>query len=655
MGIINKLDISVANLIAAGEVVDRPASVIKELLENAADAGAKNITVEIKRGGSALIRVTDDGCGMSRDDVPVSILRHATSKVKTAADLDGITTLGFRGEALAAIASVSHIRIYTRRECDELGTLLSADGGEVTEITETGAQKGTTVIVEELFANVPARRKFLKRDASESMACSAVCEKLALSRPDISFKFISDGALRFSTDGKGSLKNAIYAVLGREFAFKLIEVHAMSEGVSVDGYIGSPDNIRANRNYQNFFINSRYVKSKTVMSAVEQAYDSFIPSDKFPVCVLYIKLFPGFVDVNVHPTKLEVKFSNERMIFDAVYAAVRNTLYRSVNRPEAVITAKSVSAEDIRLAQAFVPIRDRCDVPEKKREQGQLLFSVADSKETDEKKPVATDDFAFKEAFVSVTAQTTRDITENNAVPSGINEPAPAAVELKGTVFNSEVRKVDIKNIPEERRSEIKECGNKIEYRIIGEVFNAYVIVETEDKMLLIDKHAAHERIIFEQMKKCSKENRGSTQMLMMPTRVALSATEYSALMQYRPELINMGFDLAPNEKNHSFDMLGYPSDLTEQASVDMLTVLAEQLSSGTGSIEVTKEQAYEKALYQASCKAAIKAGHIENEGHIKWICDNLLALPDIMYCPHGRPVAMELSERQIEHQFKRS
>ena len=282
MGIINKLDIQVANLIAAGEVVDRPASVIKELVENSMDAGAKNITIEIKRGGSALMRVTDDGCGMSADDVPVCILRHATSKIKDAADLDGITTLGFRGEALAAISSVSHIRIITRRAKDTMGTLLEADGGKVVDMTQTGAQKGTTVIVEEIFANVPARRKFLKRDASEAMACSAVVEKLALSHPEVSFKFISDGDMKFSTDGSGKLKNVIYAVLGRDFASKMIPVLAMTEGVEVTGFIGSPENIRANRNYQNYFINGRYVKSKTVMSAVEQAYDSFIPSEKFP-------------------------------------------------------------------------------------------------------------------------------------------------------------------------------------------------------------------------------------------------------------------------------------------------------------------------------------------------------------------------------------
>lgn len=643
MGIINKLDIQVANLIAAGEVVDRPASVIKELVENSMDAGAKNITIEIKRGGSALMRVTDDGCGMSADDVPVCILRHATSKIKDAADLDGITTLGFRGEALAAISSVSHIRIITRRAKDTMGTLLEADGGKVVDMTQTGAQKGTTVIVEEIFANVPARRKFLKRDASEAMACSAVVEKLALSHPEVSFKFISDGDMKFSTDGSGKLKNVIYAVLGRDFASKMIPVRAMTEGVEVTGFIGSPENIRANRNYQNNFINGRYVKSKTVMSAVEQAYDSFIPSEKFPCCVLFVNIHPAFVDVNVHPTKLEVKFSDERIIFDAVYSAVRNELYRSLQRPEAVMRTPSVSEKDIRLASAFVPVSDRQDTPKEKRFEQARIFDTVPERPTPAPEPQKTETAPPKPEYREVI------------IPEGapVELPKPEVTRTQTAPINTEVQSVDYSNVaPIRTESEI--C-KKIEYRIIGEAFNAYVIVETGDKVLMIDKHAAHERIIFEQMKRNCREGRGSAQLMLLPRNIPLSAEEYAALVQYMPQIEKMGFVLESVEQTHSFDMMGYPSELTEDASVDMLTVMGEQLSKGTGSAETTREQFYEKALYQASCKAAIKAGHVEDEGHIKWICDNLLALPDIRYCPHGRPVAMEMSIGQIEHQFKRT
>ena len=358
MGIINILDPQVANLIAAGEVVDRPASVIKELLENAIDAGATAVTVEIKRGGITFMRVSDNGCGMSRDDVPVCIKRHATSKIRTEGDLDSIITLGFRGEALAAIGSVSTLRIMTKTKDSEMGTVLTCVGGEIREIIESGCPNGTTIIVEELFANIPARRKFLKKDTSEALACAAVVEKIALSRPDLSIKFISDGQLRFSTEGDGNLKNCVYAVLGRDFAKKLVEVHGMTGGIEVLGYIGTPENVRANRNYQNFFINGRYVKSRTAMAAIEQAFNSYIPSEKFPVCVLELRIHPALVDVNVHPAKLEVKFSNEQAVFDSVYSAVRTALEDKLPRPELSLKTKEEARREARIVSGFVPLKE---------------------------------------------------------------------------------------------------------------------------------------------------------------------------------------------------------------------------------------------------------------------------------------------------------
>ncbi|MBQ4136552.1 MAG: DNA mismatch repair endonuclease MutL, partial [Clostridia bacterium] len=306
MGIINVLDFSVANLIAAGEVVDRPASVIKELLENSIDAGADDITVEIKRGGITFMRVTDNGKGISKDDLPVAVKRHATSKIHNADDLDSILTLGFRGEALAAIASVSRLRIMSKTADSETGHILESSCGEVKGIIEAGCANGTTVIVEDLFANVPARLKFLKKDVTEAMAVSAYVEKIALSRPDISIKLIIDGNMKFMTSGDNKLYNVIYVLFGKDFAKRLIEVDNNADGIRVHGYIGAPDNIRANRNFQNFFINGRFIKSKTVAAALEQAYSAFIPSEKFPCAVLNIDISPAHVDVNVHPAKLEV-------------------------------------------------------------------------------------------------------------------------------------------------------------------------------------------------------------------------------------------------------------------------------------------------------------------------------------------------------------
>ncbi len=381
MANIHVLDQQMANLIAAGEVVDRPASVIKELCENAMDAGATAITIEIQNGGTTFMRVSDNGCGIDPEDLPVAILRHATSKVKTEGDLNQIATLGFRGEALAAIASVSKLRIISKQAWYDTGFVLEAENGVIRSMAETGAQNGTTVIVEELFANVPARRKFLKRDATETLAVSSLVEKMVLSRPDIAFRFITDGSLKLSTDGDGKLIHAIYATLGREFASKTIPIDYTAGGIRVLGYIGRPDLTRTNRNFQNFFINGRFVKSKTILAALEQAFSSYIPGDKFPCCVLMLEIPYCFVDVNVHPTKLEVKFSDEKKVFEAVYYAVRSALESNVRTPQygkedsghesfradqiVKAVSKGKADEGRKLASAFTPIATR-DTADKK-------------------------------------------------------------------------------------------------------------------------------------------------------------------------------------------------------------------------------------------------------------------------------------------------
>ena len=623
MGIINQLDFKVANLIAAGEVVDRPASAVKELLENAIDAGAKNITVELKRGGVSFIRITDDGCGMREEDVPVCIKRHATSKIKYATDLDGIMTLGFRGEALAAIAAVSKLRIMTRPHDDDMGTVLESVGGENVSVTRAGCQVGTTVIIEELFANVPARRKFLKRDVSEGMACCAVVEKIALSHPEISFRLITDGQLRYMTDGKGDLYATVYAVLGREFAAKLIRVETLMEGITVYGFIGQPDNIRANRNFQNYFINGRYVKSRTCMSATEQAYESFIPSEKFPCCVLNIKIHPAFVDVNVHPTKLEVKFSDDKKIFDAVYCAVRNALENSVRRPEMRIEPSSVSYDDIKLKNAFVPIYDRAETVLSQKPEQKIFFE-----EEGEKEPTPP-------TKIQIVESESESEDAEEEVPFTVTEPD---AELKHTETPVH-RPIEEKNIPY--------------YKIIGEAFNSYVMVELVDRMLMIDKHAAHERIIFEAMKRNMQKADAAQQMLMFPLEIRLSPEEYAAVTEHEAEIKAIGFDYTSD--GYTLSVSGIPSQLNEDAAKELLEVLAQQLACGIGDTKVTRNSFMERALYQASCKAAIKAGRIESEGHVKWICDNLLALPDIKFCPHGRPVAIELTKKEMEKSFKRT
>ncbi|MCL2518041.1 MAG: DNA mismatch repair endonuclease MutL [Oscillospiraceae bacterium] len=607
MGIINVLDFRVANLIAAGEVVDRPASVIKELMENSIDAGAMTITVEVRGGGISLMRVTDDGKGMTADDVPVAISRHATSKIRDASDLDGILTLGFRGEALAAISSVCKMKIITKTASEDTGTLMVSDGGVISEILPTGTNDGTTVICEELFMNVPARRKFLKSNITETAAITSVVEKIALSRPDISIKYIIDNEEKFSTTGDGKLINTIYSVLGRDFAKKLIEVKSFTEGIEITGYIGRPDYVRGNRNYQNFFINNRYVKSKTAMAALEQAFNSFIPSDKFPACLLEIKIHPAYVDVNVHPAKLEVKFSDEKTVFNAIYCAVRDALLNKVKRPEMEFNRDDVTTHtvsDVNLLNAFV------NPPEKKKE--------------------------IRDYFKAP------DIAYEEIVP-----PSPPEIEYKPDVLPEvKPQPVSVKEKPAQEKLELPQ------YKIIGETFYSYVLIELSDRMVMIDKHAAHERIIFEEMRANMKRSDKPNQILLIPIEIKLNAEELAAVSDYEKEIKAIGYDY--NVSGETLAITQYPAEINSAAVSEMVTTLIGNLSAGTGTADNSRDVIYEKALYQASCKAAVKAGQDDKKDHLKWICEKVLTEPNVKYCPHGRPVAFELTKRDIERQFKR-
>ena len=739
MGIINVLDFQVANLIAAGEVVERPASAVKELLENALDAGATEITVEIKRGGSAFIRISDNGCGMAREDMPIAIRRHATSKIATERDLDGITTLGFRGEALAAISSVSTMRIMSRRKEDAVGTVLTAEGGLVTDLSDAGCKVGTTVIVEELFANVPARRKFLKKDSSEAMAVASIVEKLALSRPDIAFKFISDGAVKLQTRGDGKVGGAIYAVMGREFASKLIEVDSLTDGIEVRGYIGTPINVRANRNFQNFFLNNRYIKSKTATAALEQAFDSYMETEKFPCCVLHIYIHPSFVDVNVHPTKMEVKFSNERLVFDAVYCAVRNALEEATERPEIKFQPHHMTPDQRSIYNAFVPVYDRIsDAEGKKLTQKQLFDDTPEpisqaegvAQEIPPFAPPPTDADAppVKQSGWSLSLDELADIGEEKTAPPApiaptaptpatekipatpvaeqtapaapiydeffadlqfedipatapmptaavpVTEPAPLSIakepappakpiEASANATDSPPLAQIFGNMGEpgsflfslsagaETRSDAKDTP----YRILGTAFHAYVFVESEDAVLMIDKHAAHERILFEDMKRIMQEQAGTLQLLMFPLEIPVGKEEIAAAQEYREEIAAAGFAFEIGEDQATLYCTQIPSLLSTDRATDLLIAMIGALANGTGSVEATRKTYFEEALYQASCKAAVKAGRIDRDEDIAWVVARLFENPDILYCPHGRPVALVLKKSRIEHYFKRS
>ncbi len=636
MGKINVLSFAVANLIAAGEVVDRPASAVKELLENAIDSGADRITVEIQNGGVTFMRVADNGCGMDPDDLPVAVRRHATSKIKTAEDLEAVGTLGFRGEALAAIAAVSNMRIISRTAGSEYGAMLEVSGGNILGLSERACAVGTTVIVEDLFANVPARRKFLKRDVTEAAAVSVIVEKVALSKPSIAFKMIIDGNVKFETAGDGELKNTIYAIYGREFAGKLIAVASEMDGIEVKGFIGRSDNFKANRNFQNFFINSRYVKSRTASAALEQAYSSYIPTEKFPCCVLNIVLSPRAVDVNVHPAKLEVKFSNEKPVFDAVYYTVRAALEEDVTKP-AFRFEKPANIPVQKPTAAFIPVE------EERKTYHNLQISFPPTEKATEVKPKSPTD------AVLIPRPDGKEIAKPTAEPPKA-PAAPIPPMPKCEIRQEEKAACPLaETIPEGQKSEEKAITD---YRIIGEAFHSYVFVEAGDKVFVIDKHAAHERILFEELRAGMHENQSLSQLLMLPVEVMLTTDEIQAIADYKKELEALGFQF--ELCTHSAEISAIPSSVEPSAVCDMFIVIADRIISGTGTVKVSRDLLFEKALYQASCKAAIKAGREYPKEHIQWLVDKLMKLPDITFCPHGRPVAVEMTKNALDRQFER-
>ena len=663
MGKINVLGFDVANLIAAGEVVDRPASVVKELCENSIDAGARHIAVEIRHGGTSYIRVSDDGHGIDPEDVPLTVLRHATSKIATAEDLAAIGTLGFRGEALAAIASVCKLRMMTRARGGPMGVMMTCEGGEIVDVSEYGCTEGTTILVSELFYNVPARRKFLKKDVSEGAAVTAVMEKIAVSSPDISIKYIQDGQIKFMTNGSGKLIDTIFAVFGKETAKRMTPVDKTDmNGIRISGYIGEPDLVRSNKNSENFFINGRFVKSRTAMAAIEQAYSTRIPHSKFPVCILNIQLNPAIVDVNVHPSKLEVKFANERIIFEAVYYAVLGALETSVSRPEMRLgnvdtpfydsSEKKGTRSDaypvepykrktgISAKDAFAPI----ETPKEERvERAQIKLDV----HTETPRPRT-------ELMAPSPSQAVRAEERPEPRHSPISVPtARSSVQapLSVTVKQNEAPKTASAPEPEKPRAEKK---NAPDFKILGEAYNCYVIVQLEDRLLMIDKHAAHERIIFDELCRNMESGEKTSQILMYPLRVPVREEEALALEEYRDRVCAMGFAYTYDKTRACLSVTEVPTHLGRDTGGDMLSELATVLSDATGSIESTGAKFFEAKLYQASCKAAIKAGYKNSTAEMKVLAEQVLYDNEVRYCPHGRPVLIELTKYEIEKLFGR-
>ena len=660
MGKINVLSFEVANLIAAGEVVDRPASAVKELVENSIDAGADRITVEIQHGGIRFMRVTDNGGGILPEDLPVAVRRHATSKIESEKDLAAIGTLGFRGEALAAIGAVSDLRIISKTKDAAMGAAIEVHSGRVGAVTEQGAADGTTVIAENLFANVPARLKFLKRDLTEASAVISIVEKIALSHPDIAFRMISDGSLKLETSGDGNLSSVIRAVYGKEYAASMLPVRTGLPGITVSGFITAPDQPRANRNYQVFFINGRYVKIRTASAALEQAYVSYIPPGKFPGCVMEISIRPDAVDVNVHPAKLEVKFSDERPVFDAVYRAARDALLGNTER--ANLFGKQDEKSTVRLSGAMAPVTDV-----KKPEPALTVF---DGIKIDSRPAVGAHDYqgANNASNASGTPFGRPDQTPDEPLRTSVRpvsaaeaperpqEPSPP---LSGTEYGTRAKSPEsasqtaVDDAAAVQTADDKPLrGTPGSFRVVGELFNTYVIVEERDRVTVFDKHATHERIIFEKLRRNLKNALHPVTLLACPVELILMKDDCALLESHRREIEDVGFEFMTSGSR--VIITGIPLEITPAAASDMFESFADVLGSGQGSVGLIGDTVFEKALYRASCKAAIKGGRSYPEGYIEYLAGELLRTPEVVCCPHGRPVAFEFTKNEADRKFGR-
>ncbi|MBP3579931.1 MAG: DNA mismatch repair endonuclease MutL [Clostridia bacterium] len=651
MGIINVLDKQTANLIAAGEVVERPSSAIKEMLENCADAGATTITVEIKNGGTTYIRVTDDGCGMIRDDVPKCIMRHATSKIRTESDLEAIGTFGFRGEALAAISSVAKVRILTKSDQEQAGTLFECNFGEQVLLEDAGCPKGTTITVENIFENVPARRKFLKKDSTEALSVGATCEKFALSRPDIALTFISDNNIKMQTPGDGDLKSAVYACLGREFASMLFPVDYTLDNIRIHGFIAKPEFSRPNRNMQNFFVNNRYIRSRTMMAALEEGFRGFCPTGKFPACVLFCDIDLRLVDINVHPAKLEIKFSDERRVFDSIYFSVKNALSTAVRfsgfTEDDSPAFPEVNKQDTNEVKADVnsDIKIKVSSSEERKESKSNLKPVVTKKteadirtETANKAPEKTLDF-LNDVY---------DIPQKQKLSAIDNSTVNKSQQEKTKHDESENPSSFQQSITPIKQEEIISSKQLSKPIYIGEAFDTYIVCQHRQSLYIIDKHAAHERIIYEKLKSNDYEN--GSQYLLEPLSVILTPKEAQAAIDNKKYFEKIGFEYDDFGMN-TVIIRSLPTPIAQQDAADVFTFLTGKLAEGNTR---SAGEIFDRALFTAACRAAIKGKDKYTDMDNKYIIEEIFSNEAVLYCPHGRPVIYELTKQKLDKIFDR-
>ncbi len=691
MSEIRVLSREVSELIAAGEVIDRPASVIKELLENAIDAGATVITVEIKNGGRTYMRVTDNGKGIAPDDLPIAFLRHATSKISQKDDLDSIMTLGFRGEALASICAVAKVDVMTKRREDSYGTHYAIEGAEEKISEQCGCPDGTTFIVRDIFYNVPARLKFLKKDSSEANHVADLVTKLTLSHPDISFKLIRDNKNEIITAGDGKIYSSVYSVYGREFANSLIEVDHTWQGIHVYGYTVKPLSAKPNRKFQNFFVNSRFVRSKACAAAIEEAYRNNIMVGKFPACVLYIDVPPNTIDVNVHPTKIEVRFSDEKLIHEAVFFAVKNALMEKDEPGELVLNDSrnftdhelfDFPPEDKSVQLEFAVEEET--LPEADKILNEMSAVGSENRSVNATEPVVEDERPLpeppeKRPFEPKITKVENIPIDEDKRKSGedlflaeLAEPSPVPVpkiQEKITVeeINKVLQEIPLPEVPAEEEKdddfhyindrsfirsvvrEVKKEPEKPKPIVVGELFRTYVVAQVGDEMLLMDKHAAHERYIFEKIKNDISEL--ETQMLLEPVMVMLSYDEFDALAANLDKLSRLGFEIEPDVAP-TVAVKGVPIILGDSENpTDIVTELARNFIQCRNNPQL---EIFDDLYHSIACKAAIKANDNNSTIELQALLNAVYGNENIRYCPHGRPVIITLSKKDIEKQFRR-
>ncbi len=645
------LEKHIAELIAAGEVVDRPASVVKELVENAIDAGADNITVEIQNGGVSLIRVTDNGCGMSAEDLPKAFLRHATSKISTEDDLERILTFGFRGEALASIAAVSHTEILTREKGGAVGAVCRADGSEIGEVSEAGCPEGTTVLVRDLFYNTPARQKFLKKDVAEGTAVSQIMDRLALSYPEVKFRFIRDGDTKLLTPGNGDLEAVLSAVYGRDFAKECVPVDYSPEQAGylhVSGYITKPSGCRTSRAYQLFFVNRRFVKTRTAMAAVEEAFKGSSMVGKYPGCVLNLTIPPEAVDVNVHPAKTEVRFQNEKSVFDLVYYGVKSALsagdhsalaedaeQRKNRYLSRIRNEEDRAAIGIYLDELMKPVIPK-PFPNQNVKYHAVDFSAAEFNNKDDVTPYHLDNGVTHTAQYKVRQEAERAISEGREIPKECAEGLDA-MKKSGLPVPEVPHSIGPDDFPMGR------------LRILGEVFGTYLVLESECELIFIDKHAAHERILYERLKS-RQDGAFDCQLLLEPVNISLSDEEKDAALEHADVMRRFGFTLEDFGRG-AVIVRTLPFWVKPREAEPVIAEIADSLAACKR--DLTPEK-LDRLYANIACRAAVKANDKLFAGDFERIVNTLLNEREIKYCPHGRPITVSIPKGKLERMFGR-